>query len=320
VTIDAPLLLRAAEAAAGAQQYPPGSLYVVATPIGNLADLSLRAIHVLARVDAVACEDTRHTGALLAHLGLSKPLLALHAHNEAQAAQLVCARLAAGARLAYASDAGTPGVSDPGARLVAAVQAAGHRVVPVPGPSSALAALSAAGDAHGEGFSFVGFLPARGAPRRAALERVCAAPGTQIVFESPHRIVDLAAELAEQAPARRLSLARELTKQFETIVTLAAGELPGWLAHDAQRQRGEFVLVLHAQPAAAGGADTGLDPAARRLLEALLRELPLKRAVALAAGLGAAPRNLLYEAALAWRQGQGDGEGGLTASSSPPGR
>ena len=326
VTIDAPLLLRAAEAAAGAQQYPPAALYVVATPIGNLADLSLRAIHVLARVDAVACEDTRNTGALLAHLGLSRPLLALHAHNEAQAAQLVCARLARGERVAYASDAGTPGVSDPGARLVAAVQAAGHRVVPIPGPSSALAALSVAGDPQAGGFAFEGFLPARGAARRTALERVCAAAPAQIVFESPHRIAELSGELAARVPARRLTLARELTKQFETVATLAAQELPAWLAQDANRLRGEFVLVLHAQAPAADGHDAGLDPAARRLLQALLGELPLKRAVALAAELGAAPRNLLYEAALAWRQGQGQDQGegpdedGLTASSSPTGR
>ena len=324
VTIDAPLLLRAAEAAAGAQQYPPAALYVVATPIGNLADLSLRAIHVLARVDAVACEDTRNTGALLAHLGLSRPLLALHAHNEAQAAQLVCARLARGERVAYASDAGTPGVSDPGARLVAAVQTAGHRVVPIPGPSSALAALSVAGDPLAGGVAFEGFLPARGAARRTALERVCAAAPAQIVFESPHRIAELSGELAARVPARRLTLARELTKQFETVATLAAQELPAWLAQDANRLRGEFVLVLHAQAPAADGHDAGLDPAARRLLQALLGELPLKRAVALAAEIGAAPRNLLYEAALAWRQGQDQGEGpdedGLTASSSPTGR
>jgi 16S rRNA (cytidine1402-2'-O)-methyltransferase len=326
VTIDAPLLLRAAEAAAGAQQYPPAALYVVATPIGNLADLSLRAIHVLARVDAVACEDTRNTGALLAHLGLSRPLLALHAHNEAQAAQLVCARLALGERVAYASDAGTPGVSDPGARLVAAVQAAGHRVVPIPGPSSALAALSVAGDPQARSFAFEGFLPARGAQRRAALERVCAAGPAQIVFESPHRIAELAGELATRVPSRRLTLARELTKQFETVATLAAQELPGWLAQDANRLRGEFALVLHAQAQGADDTEGGLDPAARRLLETLLRELPLKRAVALAAELGAAPRNLLYEVALAWRQAQGeqgnegDGEAGLTASSLPTDR
>ena len=279
---------------------------MVATPIGNLADLSLRAIHVLARVDAVACEDTRHTGALLTHLGLAKPLLALHAHNEAQAAQLVCGRLALGERVAYASDAGTPAVSDPGARLVAAVGAAGYRVVPVPGPSSALAALSVAGDAQAAGFAFEGFLPPRGAQRRSALERLCIATGARIVFESPHRIAELAGELAARVPQRRLTLARELTKQFETIMTLSARELPAWLAQDPNRLRGEFVLVLHAQApeAAAAGAGAALDAATARLLQALLRELPLKRAVALAAELGAAPRNRLYEAALAWRQAE----------------
>jgi len=290
----------------------------VATPIGNLADLTLRALHVLALADTVACEDTRNTGALLRHLGLDKPLLALHAHNESAAAPRVAALLAQGQRVALVSDAGTPAVSDPGAALVAAVAAAGHRVVPVPGPSSAVAAVSVAGDAQAEGFRFRGFLPPRGAERAQALAAAVADTGQQVLFEAPHRIEALARELAQAAPARRLTLCRELTKQFETIVTLGAGELPGWLAHDARRQRGEFVLVLHAQPAAAGGAATGLDPAARRLLEALLRELPLKRAVALAAGLGAAPRNLLYEAALAWRQEQGEGD--LTASSSPTGR
>lgn len=284
--------------AAGGQQYPQAALYVVATPIGNLADLSLRAIHVLALADTVACEDTRVGGALLRHLGVARPLLALHLHNEASAAEQVLQRLAAGERVAFISDAGTPAVSDPGARLVARVAAAGHRVLPIPGASSVLAALSVAGDADSGGFAFAGFLPARGNERRLALQRVLAASGAaQVLFEAPHRIEALAAELATAAPGRRLTLCRELTKQFETVVTLPAATLPAWLQGDANRLRGEFVVVLHA----AAEVATALDAGALRTLEVLLRELPLKQAVALAAEISGAPRNALYAQALAAR-------------------
>jgi 16S rRNA (cytidine1402-2'-O)-methyltransferase len=300
LTIDASLLLRAAESAAGTQQYPAGTLYVVATPIGNLADLSLRALHVLALVDQVACEDTRHSGALLRHLGLSKPLLALHEHNEAQAAQRVCQRLAVGERVAYVSDAGTPAVSDPGAALVAAVQAAGHRVVPIPGASSALAALSVAGDALAKGFAFVGFLPSKGAERQLALGRCLADSGAQVLFEAPHRIESLANSLAQAAAQRRLTLCRELTKQFEQVHTLPAAELPAWLAADEHRRRGEFVIVLHAQAAPEESA-AALPAETLATLRTLLDELPLKQAVALAARLSGAPRNALYDAALAMK-------------------
>ena len=162
-------MLRAALEAAGAQQFPTGALYVLATPIGNLADLSLRAVHVLQRVDAVACEDTRVTAGLMRHLGLHKPLIALHAHNEHEAAGTVLQRLGAGESVACVSDAGTPAISDPGAALVARTVAAGHRVVPVPGASSAVAAVSVAGDTAGTGFRFAGFLPARSGERREAL-------------------------------------------------------------------------------------------------------------------------------------------------------
>lgn len=293
--------MRAAASAAGGQQYPAGTLYVVATPIGNLADLTLRAIHVLALADAVACEDTRNSGALLRHLGLDKPLLALHAHNEAEAAQRVLGWLAQGQRVAYVSDAGTPAVSDPGAGLVAAVSAAGHRVVPVPGPSSAAAAVSVAGDTVGAGFHFVGFLPSRGAERRAALQAALASPATQVLFEAPHRIEALALALAEAAPERPTTLCRELTKQFETVVTQPAGRLPAWLAADPNRLRGEFVLVLHAT--ATEAADPAAVPeAALRTLQVLLQSLPLKQAVALAAEITGAGRNALYEAALSLRK------------------
>lgn len=293
------MLHQAAADAAGAQHFPAGALYVLATPIGNLADLSLRAIHLLSRVDAVACEDTRVTGRLLHHLGLDKPLIALHEHNELSAAQAVIARLASGQRVAYASDAGTPAISDPGAALVAAVVAHGLVVMPIPGASSVVTALSVAGDAAAQGFVFHGFLPPKGQERRDALGALLALPGSQVLFEAPHRIEALLALLAELAPQRRLTLCRELTKQFEQVHTLLAADAPAWLAADAQHARGEFVLVLHAAPAAA--VAEGLPPETERVLVLLLRELPLKQAVALAAEISGAPRNALYSRALALR-------------------
>ena len=271
---------------------------MVATPIGNLADLTLRAIHVLSRVDAVACEDTRVSAQLLRHLGLERPLLALHAHNEQQASAAVLVRLARGESVACLSDAGTPAISDPGAALVALASAAGHRVVPILGASSAAAAVSVAGDTAGSGFRFVGFLPAKGGERRDALAACVADTGTLVLFEAPHRIEALASALAAAAPGRRVTVGRELTKQFETVATLPVGDLPGWLAADANRARGEFVLVLHAVPVV---ASEGLDPDALRTLQVLLRELPLKQAVALAAELSGAPRNALYDEALRLR-------------------
>jgi 16S rRNA (cytidine1402-2'-O)-methyltransferase len=294
VTLDSSLLLKAAEAAAGAQQYPAGALYVVATPIGNLADITLRAIHVLSLVDAVACEDTRHSAQLMRHLGLDKPLLAVHEHNEREAAQAVLARLARGERVAYVSDAGTPAVSDPGAVLVAAAQAAGYRCVPLPGASSALAALSVAGDAVTGGFEFVGFLPAKGGERQRGLSAVAARAAAQVLFEAPHRIEALAASLAAACGARPLTVCRELTKQFESVATMPADQLPAWLAADANRVRGEFVLVLHGQ--ALSGSDD--ETRASATLKTLIAELPLKQAVSLAASLTGQPRNELYDQAL----------------------
>ncbi len=273
---------------------------MVATPIGNLADVTLRAVHVLGRVDAVACEDTRVGAQLLRHLGLKKPLLALHAHNEREAAAAVLQRLAAGESVACISDAGTPAISDPGAVLVALAVAAGHTVVPLPGPSSAVAALSVAGDTQGAGFCFIGFLPAKGAERQAALNGAVHEARTQILFEAPHRINALLTALAAAAPQRRVTLCRELTKQFETIVTRPACELPAWQAEDPNRERGEFVLVLHALPPPPAG-DEALPATTLHLLRVLLRELPLKQAVALAAEVSGAARNLLYARALAER-------------------
>jgi len=296
----ASLLRRAADAAAGGQHHPTGALYVVATPIGNLADLTLRALHVLGLADTIACEDTRHSAPLLRQLGIDgKALLAVHEHNEHEAATGIVQRLGRGERVALISDAGTPGVSDPGAVVVAAVQAAGLRVVPIPGASSAAAALSVAGDARGPGFRFVGFLPARGTERSQACASIAAEPATQVLFEAPHRIEALAAALAAACGPRAVTVCRELTKQFETVHTLAADAMPGWLAADTNRTRGEFVLVVHAlAPQAPHAGDTTND----RLLATLLAQLPLKQAVAIAAELSGAPRNALYERALALKR------------------
>jgi 16S rRNA (cytidine1402-2'-O)-methyltransferase len=301
-TSNALSLLQAAAAAAQAQQYPAGALYVVATPIGNLADLSLRAIHVLSLVDAVACEDTRHSALLLRHLGLDKPLLAVHEHNERDASQGVLARLARGERVAYVSDAGTPAISDPGAALVAAAQDAGYPTVPLPGPSSATAAMSVAGDVHAAGFVFIGFLPARGAERAAAVRRLAASREAQVIFEAPHRIEALASALAEACGKRSVTVCRELTKQFETVRTVPAETLPAWLAADSNRVRGEFVLVVHAL------ADAPLVEAHPHdaTLRTLLAALPLKQAVALAAELTGAARNALYARALELKKGAED--------------
>jgi 16S rRNA (cytidine1402-2'-O)-methyltransferase len=294
---------QAAASAAGAQTYPAGALYVVATPIGNLADLTLRAIHVLGLVDAIACEDTRHSAPLLRQLGIEgKALLAVHEHNERDAAAGVLARLARGERVAYVSDAGTPAISDPGAALVAAAQAAGYRCVPIPGASSAVVALSVAGDAVVGPFTFVGFLSSRVGERTRAVQQLAANPHAQVLFEAPHRIEALAAALADACGTRPVTVCRELTKQFESVTTLLASGLPAWLAADAHRSRGEFVLVVHGLVAVAEDTET---PAFDRTLRTLLAALPLKQAVALAAELTGAPRNALYERALALKNADG---------------
>ncbi len=289
------------------QQYPAGTLYMVATPIGNLADLTLRAVHVLGLVDAVACEDTRIGGSLLGHLGLSKPLLALHRHNEHAATAQVLARLARGERVAYISDAGTPVVSDPGAALVAAAREAGHLTVPVPGASSVLAVLCVAGDTGAAGFAFIGFLPAKAGERSAAIAALADRRREALVlFEAPHRIAALLDALAAAMPGRRVTIGRELTKQFETVMTLDAAQAPGWLAADTNRLRGEFVLVLHAAPAGVPDRDPR-QADTERTLRVLLAELPLKQAVTLAATLTGTPRNRLYAQALAWRDASSEG-------------
>lgn len=299
--------LQAASDAAGAQHYPQATLYVVATPIGNLADITLRALHVLQIVDAVACEDTRHTQSLLRAYGIDRPsagLMAVHQHNEAEAAQSVIARLANGERIAYVSDAGTPGVSDPGARLVAAVRDAGHRVLPLPGASSVTTLVGAAGlVADGDqasAFVFAGFLPSKAGERDAAVLALANEPRSVVLLEAPHRIEALARSLATLGE-RRVTVGRELTKQFEEIATVAADALPGWFAESRDRTRGEFALVLHPKPAAVDDGAEG-----ERVLRLLLAELPLKSAVRLAAEISGAPRNALYEAGLRMREAQDD--------------
>lgn len=292
-------LLLAARHAAGAQQYPKGALYVVATPIGNLADLSLRAIHVLELVDAVACEDTRVAAVLMQHLGLHKPLVAVHEHNEREAALGVVERLQRGERIAFVSDAGTPAVSDPGARLVAVLREAGLRSVPIPGPSAVATALSVAGaDADEGGFVFSGFLPPKGAARLERLEALTKNNATVVLYESPHRIATLAAELGKQMPTRKVTVARELSKQFEEVATMAAQALQAWFDDDANRRRGEFVIVVHASGRAAPTDSELLLTLHDPLLKALLKVLPLKQAVATAVEISGSARNPLYERAL----------------------
>ena len=265
---------------------------MVATPIGNLGDITLRALEVLRGVDLVAAEDTRVTRGLLSHFGIAKKLVAVHAHNEERAAGAIVEALAAGKSVALVTDAGTPGVSDPGAAVVRHVRAAGHAVVPIPGASALTAALSASG-LDFEGAVFAGFLPARGAERRERLERLAASPWAIVLFESPHRIEQTLKDLHAALGERTLVIARELTKRFESIERRALAGAAEWVSADPNRSRGEFVLVIESRQAE---APASADP--RVLLEILLAELPLKQAVALAARISGGKRNELYELAL----------------------
>lgn len=270
------------------------ALYVVATPIGNLRDITLRALDVLAAANVVAAEDTRNTAHLLTHHGIgAKRLMAVHQHNERAAAEKIVALLQAGQSVAFVSDAGTPAVSDPGALLVQAVQAAGLRVIPIPGANAAIAALSAAGLAEPH-FLFHGFLPNKSAARRTALESLRDQACTLVFYEAPHRIVECVADLcAVLGGERQIVLAREITKLFETIHACPLHDAEAWLLSDSNRQRGEFVvLVSGAIP------QPGLPAEARRILEVLLGELPLKQAVQLATQISGAGRNELYQLAL----------------------
>ncbi|MES2150109.1 MAG: 16S rRNA (cytidine(1402)-2'-O)-methyltransferase [Pseudomonadota bacterium] len=279
---------------AAQQSYPTACLYIVATPIGNVTDISLRALHLLALADAVACEDTRNTGQLLTRFGLHKPMIAAHQHNEREVADKLIQRLLAGERIALVSDAGTPGVSDPGARIVDAVRAAGIRVMPLPGASAAITALSASGLVNDQ-FYFVGFLPAKAKQRETALQALLAVSATMVFYEAPHRIVDCVEALtAVFEPSRQVVFARELTKLFEEIHRCPLSEAMAWVKADAHREKGEFVVLLEG---AAAGADAS-DAEAERILNILLGECSVKQAANLAAQITGRKKNALYDRAL----------------------
>lgn len=269
------------------------TLYVVATPLGNLDDITLRAIATLREVDLIAAEDTRTSSTLLRHHGIATKTMAAHEHNEEAAATRIITLLQEGKSIALISDAGTPAVSDPGARIVRAVREAGFNVVPVPGPNAVVAALSAAGL---EGpFYFAGFLAPKSAARSKVLMSLRSLAATLVLYEAPHRIADLAEDLAAVfEPARRVVLARELTKRFETIHACRVDELSAWLAADSNQQRGEFVVLIEAAP-----PREGLDDDALRVLDLLLAELPVKSAATLASRITGQSKNALYDAALA---------------------
>ncbi|WP_395684278.1 16S rRNA (cytidine(1402)-2'-O)-methyltransferase [Dokdonella sp.] len=268
-----------------------GRLWIVATPIGNLDDLSPRARDVLRAVALVAAEDTRHSAPLLAHAGSRARTLALHEHNEREQAERIVERLLAGDDVALVSDAGTPLISDPGFRLVRAAREAGCEVSPVPGPCAAIAALSVAG-LPSDRFAFEGFLPAKGSARRERLQALAAEPRSLIFYESSHRIVESLLDMvAVFGATREAALARELTKLFETIIAAPLGVVHARVVADANQQRGEFVVIV----AGAQGDDADAQLAEGRRVFALLREeLPPARAAKLAAAISGAPRKLLY--------------------------
>ena len=274
---------------------------MVATPIGNLHDITLRALEILKTVDAIAAEDTRHTSGLLSHFGISKKLIAVHQHNEQQSAEKLLVQLKNGESIALVTDAGTPGISDPGALVVNIVRKAGVKVVPIPGVSAVIAALSASGIVQ-NGFYFHGFLPASGAARRKVLEDLKSQIVTLVFYEAPHRIIESVQDIAKVlGEYRQVTFARELTKTFETIYTCASSEASAWLQADANQQRGEFVLLVEAAPVVEAEAQE-ISEEAQRVLKCLLAELPLKQAVALATEITREKKNDLYEFALKLKQ------------------
>ncbi len=272
-----------------------GTLYVVATPIGNLSDITLRALETLKSVDAIAAEDTRHTSGLLSHFGISKKLIAVHEHNEHQSAEKLLLQLHAGENIALVTDAGTPGISDPGAVVVDFVRKTGVKVVPIPGASAVIAALSVSGIAQ-NGFMFHGFLPASGAARRKTLEVLKTQTVTLVFYEAPHRIIESIIDMANVLGAeRRITIAREITKTFETIYSCALQDAEAWIKADTNQQRGEFVLLVEA--AAVKDAEE-ISEETVRVLKLLLADLPLKQAVKLATDITNEKKNVLYEFAL----------------------
>ena len=271
------------------------TLYIVATPIGNLRDISLRALDILAAVDVVAAEDTRTTARLLAHYSIAKKMMALHQHNERAMAKKVVNFLAQGKSIALVTDAGTPGISDPGSALVSLVRDQGYKVTPIPGANAAICALSASGITMPH-FLFYGFLPVNSGPRKRELEALKPLPYTLVFYEAPHRILDCVADLAEVLGMhRQLIIARELTKLFETLHRCVLHDAPAWLQADANHQKGEFVLLVSG---AEIRTEEKVSDQARRTLALLLEELPLKQAVKLATEITGESKNMLYALAL----------------------
>jgi 16S rRNA (cytidine1402-2'-O)-methyltransferase len=276
----------------------PAVLYIVATPIGNLNDISRRALQVLKAVTLIAAEDTRHSRKLLTHYGIEARLFALHEHNEPFAAEKLLKTLLGGDDVALVSDAGTPLISDPGFYLVRAARQAGIRVVPLPGPSACIAALSVAG-LPTDRFVFEGFLPARSAARKQRLSELASEKRTLVFYESSHRICESLADMAENMGSeRQATVARELTKTFETIKDGNLAELIDWVQADSNQQKGEFVVVLQGAPA----RSSEIDETVEQVLTVLLAELPLKQAASLAAKITGLPKNRLYEAGLAIKE------------------
>ncbi|PKM01917.1 MAG: 16S rRNA (cytidine(1402)-2'-O)-methyltransferase [Gammaproteobacteria bacterium HGW-Gammaproteobacteria-5] len=273
-----------------------GTLYVVATPIGNLEDISARALRVLKEVSLIAAEDTRHSSRLLAHFGIQTPLAACHEHNEREEGGRFLGRLQAGENIALISDAGTPLISDPGYHLVRQARAAGVAVVPVPGACALIAALSAAG-LPSDRFIFEGFLPAKAAARRARLETLKEEPRTLIFYEAPHRILESLRDFEDVFGGGRIAvLGRELTKTFETLKGLPLGQLRAWVEADSNQQRGECVVLVEGWHAPQD--ESAVSAESLRVLDLLLAEMPLKRAAAIAAEITGVRKNLLYQAAL----------------------
>jgi 16S rRNA (cytidine1402-2'-O)-methyltransferase len=268
---------------------------VVATPIGNLQDITLRALEVLKSVDTIAAEDTRHTAHLLTHFGIKAKMIALHEHNERRAGEKILSALRSGHSVALVSDAGTPGISDPGAALVGMARGEGINVVPLPGACAAVAALSVAGFECPH-FLFYGFLPASGAQRRRALEGLRAQEAVLVFYEAPHRVLECVQDMVDVLGGeRRIMVARELTKTFETLHRCTLQEAAGWMQADPNQQRGEFVLLVDG---AGPPPQDDVNDEARRVLQLLLDELPLKQAVKLATDITAAKKNALYQLAL----------------------
>ncbi|EJN6827666.1 tetrapyrrole methylase [Vibrio cidicii] len=268
------------------------TLYIVPTPIGNLGDITHRAIEVLSTVDLIAAEDTRHTGKLLSHFNIQTKTFALHDHNEQQKAQVLVDKLLAGQNIALVSDAGTPLISDPGYHLVSQCRQAGVKVVPLPGPCAVITALSASG-LPSDRFSFEGFLPAKSKGRKDKLLEIAKVERTCIFYESPHRIIDSLHDMLEiLGPNREVVLARELTKTFETIQGMPLGDLVDWVKSDENQQKGEMALLIHGYR---DSAEDGLPEEALRALTILLKELPLKRAAAMVAEIYNVKKNALYK-------------------------